>query len=120
MVNQQGQRLGTKQSGGILFRPPFNMTSEGYYKDPETTAATLTQDGWLKTADMGWVDDEGHWYIVGCTKICIPLLSAGIPFAETTQDQLRKDENNIFAFEIESSLWRHPETADASAIPVSL
>lgn len=99
MVNEQGQRLGTKQSGEILFRSPFNMTMEGYYKDPETTAATLTQDGWLKTADIGWVDDEGHWYIVGRTKVCILLLLSGIPFAKMTQDQLRKEGNNISTFQ---------------------
>lgn len=119
-MNEQGQHLGIKQSGEILFRSPFSMTAEGYYKDPETTAATLTQDGWLKTADIGWVDDEGYWYIVDRTKVCIPILLSGIPFAKMIQDQLRKDGNNISAFEIESSILRHPEIADVSVIPVSL
>ncbi len=49
---------------------------QGYYKNPEETNKTLTEDGWLKTGDLGYVDDDGYVYITGRKKNLI-ILSNG-------------------------------------------
>lgn len=48
----------------------------GYYKDPEETKAAFTEDGWLKTGDLGRTTDDGYIYITGRVKNLI-ILSNG-------------------------------------------
>ncbi len=53
------------EDGELLVRSPANF--EGYFKDPEATAAVL-RDGWLATGDIATRDDEGYYYITGRKK----------------------------------------------------
>ena len=50
----------------ILFKAPWNF--KGYYKNPEATEEALTEDGWLRTGDLGSLDDESRLSIVGRKK----------------------------------------------------
>ena len=45
-----------------------DVVTEGYYNNPEATAAAFTRDGWLKTGDMAIRDRKGHIYIKGRCK----------------------------------------------------
>ena len=48
----------------------------GYYKDPEETSKSLTPDGWLRTGDLGYVDEENRLFLTGRKKNLI-ILSGG-------------------------------------------
>ncbi len=60
--------------GEIWAKSPSVMM--GYYKNPEATAEALTDDGWLKTGDLGYVDENNLLYITGRKKNLI-ILSNG-------------------------------------------
>jgi long-chain acyl-CoA synthetase len=52
--------------GEIVATGPNIM--QGYYKNEEATKSTFTSDGWLKTGDRGYIDDEGYLFIKGRSK----------------------------------------------------
>ena len=41
---------------------------EGYLNDPETTGQLFTEDGWMRTGDMGKIDERGHLIVEGKEK----------------------------------------------------
>jgi len=73
---------------------------KGYWNKPEQTAETMTEDGWLKTGDMGSVDNQGYFTITGRIKDII--ITAG--------------GKNITPAEIESALKFSPYISDAVVI----
>lgn len=52
--------------GEVVVKGP--MVMQGYYKLPEETAAVFTDDGWFKTGDLGYMDDEDYLYLTGRAK----------------------------------------------------
>ena len=53
--------------GEICMRGP--CISSGYYKNPEKTAETIGKDGYIRTGDVGKVDEDGNLYVVGRVKV---------------------------------------------------
>ena len=59
------------ESGEILMRSPAVM--EGYYRNPQATAQALTDDGWLRSGDAGYFDEDGHLIVIDRAKDVMTL-----------------------------------------------
>lgn len=84
-----GADLGPNTDGEVRMRGPNVM--KGYYNLPEETARCFDDRGFLKTGDMGRIDDDGHLYITGRIK-----------------EMMIVGGENVFPREIEEILNRHP------------
>ncbi|MFF2167487.1 hypothetical protein ACFVWP_43520 [Streptomyces sp. NPDC058175] len=62
-----GTPLGPGEQGELWFRSLYRMS--GYLTLHETAAATITVEGWLRTGDIGHLDDDGYVYIDDPSKI---------------------------------------------------
>ncbi|HVC82937.1 MAG TPA: 4-coumarate--CoA ligase family protein [Chloroflexota bacterium] len=96
---ETGNDLGPNQRGEVWVRGPQVM--HGYLNRPEATAAMLDSDGWLRTGDIGYVDDDGFFYIVDRLKELIKYKGLQIAPAE-----------------LEAILLTHPAVADTAVIPI--
>ncbi|KQL48671.1 long-chain fatty acid--CoA ligase [Brevibacillus choshinensis] len=93
-----GEALPQGEVGELAVKGPQVM--KGYWNRPEETAAIL-QDGWLLTGDMGYMDEEGYFYIVDRKKDMI--IAGGF---------------NIYPREVEEVLFEHPAIQEAAVIGV--
>lgn len=60
----------------------------GYYNNPEANAEVFTEDGWFRTGDVGYMDDEGYIYITGRIKFVIVLENGKNVFPEEIEEYL--------------------------------
>ena len=86
------------QPGEIIIKGP--QVSSGYYKKPKETAETF-RDGWLYTGDIGYMDDDGYFYIVDRKK-----------------DMIIAGGYNIYPREIDEVLFEHPKIKEACAVGI--
>lgn len=99
IVGEMGEILEHGEPGEIQAKGPRIM--KGYWDDAQKTAQTLTEDGWLRTGDMGYVDDEGYVYLSG-----------------RTDDLIIRGGENISPGEIEGVLNSHPKVRESCVIGV--
>lgn len=76
--------------GEIQVKSPSVMM--GYYKEPDKTSEVITEDGYLKTGDMGYVDDENYLYLTGRKKNLIVLSNGENVSPESIENQFADDE----------------------------
>jgi acyl-CoA synthetase (AMP-forming)/AMP-acid ligase II len=95
---ETGAPLGPGERGEVCVRGPQVM--KGYLNNPEATAETIDGDGWLHTGDIGYADEDGHFFIVDRAKELIKYKGFQVPPAE-----------------LEAVLLSHPCIADAAVIP---
>jgi acyl-CoA synthetase (AMP-forming)/AMP-acid ligase II len=96
---ESGARLGAEETGELWIRGPQLM--RGYLGDEVATLATIDADGWLRTGDLGTLDDRGCLRIVGRKK-----------------DMFIVGGFNAYPAEIEGFLLEHPLVAQAAVIGV--
>ena len=80
-----------KETGEIQLKGPAVM--KGYYNQPELTAETIDEDGWLHTGDIGHLDSDGHIHITGRIKNMIVLSGGKKVFPEEVEAVLEKSNN---------------------------
>ena len=62
----------------------------GYWNDPEATTETFTDDGWLKTGDLGLIDRAGNLHVKGRSKSVIILANGENIYPETIEHKLNR------------------------------
>lgn len=74
----------------------------GYWRDPEATAAAFTTDGWLRSGDLGLVDEAGRVF-----------------FVDRKKDMLKSGGENVASAEVEAALLKHRAVVDVAVIGVA-
>jgi fatty-acyl-CoA synthase len=87
IMREDGEAAKPGEVGEILLRSPSVM--QGYFRQPESTAQTM-RDGWLRTGDLGSMDEAGY-----------------IRFHDRLKDMVKTGGNNVYSQEVEQVLQRH-------------
>jgi acyl-CoA synthetase (AMP-forming)/AMP-acid ligase II len=94
-----GSELPPGAIGEVWLRGPNVMA--GYANRPDETAAALTDDGWLRTGDGGYLDDEGFLFLTDRIK-----------------DMIVSGGENVYPVEVEEALSHHPAVGEVAVIGV--
>jgi long-chain acyl-CoA synthetase len=98
IVGPDGNDAANGEVGEIWTRSAQNM--KGYWNLPEATAEVITQDGWLRTGDAGYLKDD---YLYLHDRVKDMIVSGG---------------ENVYPAEIENVLMAHPDIEDAAVVGV--
>jgi long-chain acyl-CoA synthetase len=94
-----GRPRSAGEVGEVWLRAPNVM--RGYHERPDETEAALTEDGWLRTGDGGYVDDEGYLFLTDRMK-----------------DMIVSGGENVYPIEVEEALAQHPDVVEVAVIGV--
>ncbi|OXA62362.1 4-coumarate--CoA ligase 2 [Folsomia candida] len=97
--NELGKVVGPHHTGEICVRGPQVM--KGYYQNEKATLDTIDSEGYMKTGDIGYYDEEGFLYIVDRLKELIKVKGLQVAPAE-----------------LENVLRQHPDIADVAVIGI--
>ena len=95
---ETGEELPVGETGELLIFGPQVM--QGYWKNPEATAETIRPDGWLRSGDIAYMDEDGYVYIVDRAK-----------------EMIKYKGYQVAPAEMESVVMEHPAVMDAAVIP---
>jgi long-chain acyl-CoA synthetase len=88
----------TGTSGEIWMKGPNVI--RGYWNKPEATAETIV-DGWLRTGDLGHLDEDGFLYI-----------------EDRAKDMILRGGENVYSAEVEAAIYEHPDVYEAAVFGV--
>jgi len=99
IINQSGEDQKFGETGEIVIQSTGNMN--GYWKNTQETKKSLLHGNWLKTGDVGYLDQEGYLYILDRVK-----------------DMIVSGGENIYSAEVERALKENPEIDEVAVIGV--
>jgi acyl-CoA synthetase (AMP-forming)/AMP-acid ligase II len=99
VLGDDGETLPVESIGELVIRGVNVM--KGYYRQPEETSRSFTEDGFFRTGDIGMLDDDGYLHIVGRKK-----------------DTIIRGEYVIYPRELEDLLRIHPAIQEAIVVGV--
>ena len=94
----QGRQVPTGERGEIWFNGP--MLIRGYWNKPEATAETIV-DGWLRSGDIGRVDEDGFFYV-----------------EDRLKDMILRGGENVYCAEVEAAIYEHPAIHEAAVFGI--
>lgn len=92
-----GDRLGPREEGEICVRGP--KVTIGYWKDPDKTAASFFADGWFRTGDVGYLDEDGF-----------------LTITDRKKDMIISGGENIASSEVERVIYTLPQVGEVAVI----
>jgi long-chain acyl-CoA synthetase len=98
VTDPDGRTLGPNEVGELWFRGP-NLI-RGYWNKPEATAETIV-DGWLRSGDIGRIDEEGFVYV-----------------QDRAKDMVLRAGENVYCAEVEAAIYEHPDVYEAAVFGV--
>lgn len=94
-----GAERGPREVGEVWLRGPNVMA--GYFNRPAETAAALTSEGWLRTGDGGYIDEDGYLFLTDRIK-----------------DMIVSGGENVYPVEVEEALAQHPAVVEVAVLGV--
>ncbi len=98
VTDEAGRELPQGEVGEICLKGPNVI--RGYWNKPEATDEVIV-DGWLRTGDIGRVDDEGFIYV-----------------EDRAKDMVLRAGENVYCIEVEAALYQHPAVYEAAVFGV--
>ena len=95
ILDDDGGTLPSPQIGEVAIRSICNFN--GYWNNTEATKAAIMADGYFRTGDLGYLDEDGYLFIVDRKK-----------------DIIIRGGENISCIEVEQAIYAHPDIAEAS------
>ncbi|WP_197277178.1 long-chain-fatty-acid--CoA ligase [Sphingomonas profundi] len=99
IVDGDGTRMAAGETGEVVVRSRAVM--QGYWRLPEETARTILPGDWLRSGDVGRIDEQGYLFILDRVK-----------------DMIVSGGENIYPAEVENAIFGHPGVADVAVIGV--
>ncbi len=99
VIDASGNALPPHEVGEVLTRSSNNMV--GYWNLPDATQKTMTDDGWVKTGDAGYLDEDGYLYI-----------------HDRVKDMIITGGENVYPAEVESAIYGHPDVMEVAVIGI--